>query len=332
MESPNTGMVSNASPTTLRDGSKNWVVNSWAGYAVSIIEGFGAGQTVLIGSNNQTTLTLTSPFATVPNFQSVYIITQLASTSTAVLTPKGLISVTSSQSTATDIESGTWTTSANTNFTMTVKGNVVVFVVGSGSIQGYGDTLKLFLDSTEIEAGATAGNPATTGFIILYGGLASVSAGVHTLYMTSSGNQSAQTLTYYIFQSILPIIGKAKAYTASGNVGATFTYGSGSLSVPYPTVSSLTPSYTIYDYMEGSVSAQAYSFNVTDNSGNPLVQITTPSDTPTVDVLYSAQYVTTASFPDVLTGVSVSSPASSRASTQFGFIVLALLSQVVQSP
>jgi RHS repeat-associated protein len=60
--------------TTLNDTTQSWTTNQWAGLVVKITAGAGAGQLRTIASNTGTRLTLSTPWATVPDASSHYVI------------------------------------------------------------------------------------------------------------------------------------------------------------------------------------------------------------------------------------------------------------------
>jgi hypothetical protein len=62
------------SSTTLNDTSKSWTTNEYAGYALIITGGTGAGQFASISSNTDTQLTISGTFTTTPDATSTYTI------------------------------------------------------------------------------------------------------------------------------------------------------------------------------------------------------------------------------------------------------------------
>ena len=66
------GTTTSATSTTLVNSSKNWTVNQWSNYQVTIISGTGAGQTRTISSNTSTTLTVSAAWTVTPDSTSVY--------------------------------------------------------------------------------------------------------------------------------------------------------------------------------------------------------------------------------------------------------------------
>jgi RHS repeat-associated protein len=60
--------------TTLNDTTQMWQTNQWAGLAVEIIAGTGAGQVGTIASNTNNQLTVTSAWTTVPDATSLYAV------------------------------------------------------------------------------------------------------------------------------------------------------------------------------------------------------------------------------------------------------------------
>jgi hypothetical protein len=74
------GVCSSALSSSFTDLGKNWVVNQFAGNQLSISSGLGVGQIRDIVSNTPTTLVLSSPFTTIPDFTSEYNITKYDTT------------------------------------------------------------------------------------------------------------------------------------------------------------------------------------------------------------------------------------------------------------
>lgn len=64
--------------TTLKDTTKVWTVNQWAGRTVTIVGGLGAGQTRTIASNTVDTLTVSVAWGTTPDGTSTYQINGLS--------------------------------------------------------------------------------------------------------------------------------------------------------------------------------------------------------------------------------------------------------------
>lgn len=60
--------------TTIRDGSKTWVVNEWIGGRVEIVAGTGAGQERSVDTNSTNTLTVTSAWTTTPDATSQFVV------------------------------------------------------------------------------------------------------------------------------------------------------------------------------------------------------------------------------------------------------------------
>jgi RHS repeat-associated protein len=60
--------------TTLNDAAQGWTTNQWAGQAVRITSGPGAGAFALIVSNTATQLTLSTPWSVIPDASSHYAI------------------------------------------------------------------------------------------------------------------------------------------------------------------------------------------------------------------------------------------------------------------
>src|SRR5207245_10637369 len=62
--------------TTLKDITKAWTVDQWAGRPVRIAAGAGAGQTSTVSTNTANTLTVSPAWTTMPDATSEYRITQ----------------------------------------------------------------------------------------------------------------------------------------------------------------------------------------------------------------------------------------------------------------
>jgi len=70
------GTATGGAATTLTDSTRNWTVDMFAAYNVTILSGTGSGQTRIIASNTATVLTVNVAWTTNPNATSVYQITE----------------------------------------------------------------------------------------------------------------------------------------------------------------------------------------------------------------------------------------------------------------
>jgi RHS repeat-associated protein len=66
------------SATTLNDTTQSWTTNQWASRAIQITGGTGAGQVRTIQGNSATQLTLDTPWSTIPDATSTYVITLIS--------------------------------------------------------------------------------------------------------------------------------------------------------------------------------------------------------------------------------------------------------------
>jgi hypothetical protein len=66
------GKATGGSASTLVDSTKDWTVDAFAGKAVEIYAGTGAGQTREVVSNTADTLTVTPDWTTTPGTTSIY--------------------------------------------------------------------------------------------------------------------------------------------------------------------------------------------------------------------------------------------------------------------
>src|SRR3989449_1033239 len=66
--------------TTLRDTTKVWTTDQWAGRPVTIKAGSGAGQASTVSTNTGNTLTVSPAWTTTPDGSSEYVITQTSTT------------------------------------------------------------------------------------------------------------------------------------------------------------------------------------------------------------------------------------------------------------
>lgn len=76
-ENTNTSTGSNDS-THLNDTNKAWATNTWAGKSISILLGQGAGQIRVIASNTSTQIVINTPWVTIPDGSSTYVISDEA--------------------------------------------------------------------------------------------------------------------------------------------------------------------------------------------------------------------------------------------------------------
>jgi hypothetical protein len=68
------GTATAGAASTLTDSTKAWATNRWANYDLRILHGTGRGQTRTIASNTATVITTLSPWDTVPDNTSVFVI------------------------------------------------------------------------------------------------------------------------------------------------------------------------------------------------------------------------------------------------------------------
>jgi uncharacterized repeat protein (TIGR01451 family) len=66
--------TSGSTANTLKDPSQSWIKDEWKGRTVQIVAGTGSPQTRTVLFNSDTTLTVDSPWDTVPDANSVYLI------------------------------------------------------------------------------------------------------------------------------------------------------------------------------------------------------------------------------------------------------------------
>lgn len=69
------GVVTSAKPNYLKDTTKSWPVNAYAGFTVWISRGKGESQTRLITKNSQDTIYIDEPWTTKPDKTSQYVLT-----------------------------------------------------------------------------------------------------------------------------------------------------------------------------------------------------------------------------------------------------------------
>jgi RHS repeat-associated protein len=127
--------------TTLNDTTQAWVLNQWVGRTVIITSGTGAGQTATISSNSPTQLVLSTPWTTIPDATSTYVILPV---------PANQNGTSSGSNTATTLNDTTQTWTANQ-----WVGHTVAITSGTGAGQ-------LALVTTNTATQLTVSTPWTT--------------------------------------------------------------------------------------------------------------------------------------------------------------------------
>lgn len=109
--------------TTLNHTGAGWIVNRWAGYAVSITAGTGAGQSRTVSSNTATALTVSSAWTVTPDATSQYQIGPFALVSIATGTINQLARFKFKGASARDAL--IWTTSSGRVYDLDTSGTTV---------------------------------------------------------------------------------------------------------------------------------------------------------------------------------------------------------------